>query len=134
MPKFEENRESLDHVFIDDDSEIEHIPKNEIVEQFRTDIFYWFHRFQAFYTRAITATTDYRFAHVELITRVYNELITAFGDDIEAVHQLTYEYVNLVIERTADLGGDNECLVGVAREHGQVSLAISEHVSLFTLC
>ena len=122
MPTFEEK------LPINEDSGIEHIPKNEVVEQFRTDIMYWFQRFQAFYDRANAATRDYRFAHVELVTRVYTELITVLADDIEAVRQLTYEYVDLVVERTADLGGDNECLLGVATEHGQVSLAISEHM------
>ena len=117
MPTFEENPDAP-----------EHIPKNEVVEQFRTDIFYWFRRFQAFYDRANAATRDYRFDHVDLVTRVYTQLITVLADDIEAVRQLTYEYVNLVAERAEEIGEDNECLVGVAREHGQVSLAISEHM------
>lgn len=50
------------------------------------------------------------------------------GDDIEAVRQLTYEYVELVQERAAELGPDNECLTGVATEHGEISLAISAHI------
>lgn len=113
---------------IDEDSGLEHIPKNEIVEQFRYDIFYWFQRFQNFYDRANAATRGYRLDYVALVTRVYTSLVSVLGDDIEGVRQLTYEYFEIIQERSAELGPNNACLTRVATQHGEISLAISSHI------
>ncbi|CRK95144.1 CLUMA_CG008621, isoform A [Clunio marinus] len=102
----------------------EHIPKNDpldVVERFRTDVDYWFVRYQNFYDRANAAMRDYRFAHVDLVTRVYNDMMEVFGDDIEAIRQTAYDLNDVIAERQAQLGADNACLQGVMEEMTQNS-------------
>ena len=86
------------------------VRKNAIVEQFRADVDIWFVRYQEFYLLKNEQTRNYRMAHVDLITDIYNQLMTVFGDDIEAVRQSAYELNDLIDDRLAVLGNSNACL------------------------
>ena len=89
---------------------------------------YWFNRFNAFYTRANTATRDYRFDHVDLITRVYTQIITVMGEDIESVRQAAYDLIEMIQERSAVLGDDNACILGVVNSFDENSASIGAHI------
>jgi hypothetical protein len=85
-------------------------PRNEIVEKFREDIELWFVRFQLFYDAKNAQTRNYRLAHVDLITDIYNNLMEIFGDDIEGIRQLAYELNDLVDAQVESVGSVNECI------------------------
>lgn len=113
MPRFEDM--SLPEHIPNEEVGVEQMPfqDSEIVQQFRRDIDYWFIRFQNFYDRANAALRSYRFGHVNLITMVYNRLMTVFGDDIEAIRQSSWELEGIIEARRAVLGQNNACLNGV---------------------
>lgn len=92
-------------------------PKNEVVEAFRADINREFMRFQNFYDRANVAMRSYRLDHVELITSIYNDLMTVFGDDLGAIHELLGDLSQSIEDRTAALGGVNACITRVTEDH-----------------
>ena len=103
-------------------------PKNtpeEVVENFRRDIETWFVRYQTFYDRSNAAMRSYRMAHVTLVTRIYNEFMTVYGDDIEVVRQSAYELLDLIELRQGELGEDNACITGVVQGHGRNSIQVS---------
>lgn len=85
----------------------------EVVENFRRDINYWFVRYQNFYDRTNAAMRDYRLSHVDLVTRIFNDMMTVFGDNIETIRQSAYSLLDVITERQAVLGETNECLQGV---------------------
>lgn len=87
----------------------------EVVEQFRTDIEYWFVRFQNFYDRSNAAMRNYRLAHVALIADLYQSLMFVFGDDIHGVIEMTRE-TQEIIDRVQGEGNPNACLTGVIGE------------------
>lgn len=122
-----ENPNAPEHMPISEDAGEEHIPKNEVVEQFRTDLFYWFHRFQSFYDRCNAATRDYRVSHVRLITAVYNELITILGDDIQSIRESGWAIIELLRERQEVLGEDNACLIAAGARFATNSDFIGPH-------
>lgn len=101
---------------------------SEVVQQFRADIEYWFVRYQNFYDRANAVLRNYRFAHVTLVTQVYNRLMTVFGDDIEAIRQSAWELQDLIESRRATLGANNACLNGVVTRQGTNSGQVSSTV------
>jgi hypothetical protein len=94
----------------EDMSKSEHMPSNEQVDAFRAGIERWFVRFQNFYDRTNAETRNYRLAHVDLISNVYEELMTVFGDDIEGVRQMAYELNDLVDARVESVGSINPCI------------------------
>lgn len=91
---------------------VEHIPKpkNEQVDAFREEIDRWFVKYQTFYDRSNAAMREYRLAHVDLVTRIYQEMMTVFGTDIEAVRQAAYELNDLIEDRRNQIGEVNDCL------------------------
>lgn len=103
----------------EDPSLPEHKPHNEVVEQFRADINYWFIRFQNFYDRNNAALRTYRLAHVELITSVYNRLNQILGDDIQSIGELGAEIEGLIDSRAEELGGVNDCLTEIRTTHAE---------------
>jgi len=115
LPTFEDPN-APEHMPLNEDSGLEHMPTNEVVNQFRYDIFYWFQRFALFYERANVATSRYRFAHVELVTRVYNQLLTVMGDDIHSIRASSADVRGLLEERRVELGESNECVEAVATD------------------
>jgi hypothetical protein len=92
-------------------------PKSEKVENFRRELDSWFVRYQSFYDRSNTEMRRYRLAHVDLVTSIYNRLMTVFGDDIEAVRQAAYELLDLIEHRRTLIGANNACLQGVFDAH-----------------
>lgn len=129
MPAFE-NQNAPEHI-PNEEHGLEHIPKSEIVDAFRTNIEIWFVRYQNFYDRSNAAMRSYRFAHVDLITSIYNNLMTVFGEDIEAIRQSAYELMDLIETRTTDLGGTpNACLEEVITEHAASSRSVGSAVQV----
>lgn len=100
------------------------LPKSEIVEQFRIDLDYWFYRYQSFYSRSNAALSHYRFAHVALTTRVFNEMKTVFGNDIAAIRSVSADLRDLIEDRRGVIGENNACLNGVADSHAESSARI----------
>lgn len=99
---------------------------SEQAEAFLVEIDSWFVRFQNFYDRQNAQMRTYRLAHVDLVTSVYNQLLTVFGDSIEAVRQSSYELLDLVEERTE--GEISECLQGVVDDHTANSQYVSSYI------
>lgn len=101
---------------------------SEIVQQFRRDIEYWFIRYQNLYDRSNAAMRNYRFAHVHLVTRIYNTLLTVYGDNVQVLRDSAWELVDLIAERRATLGQDNACLNGVEAERAANSQQIGSTI------
>lgn len=106
------------------------LPKNEVVAQFRADLEYWFVRYNNFYSRANAAMRDYRFAHVHLVTSVYNRLVSVFGENIEGVRQSSYELIDLIQERRGQLGEDNACLQEVVEGQAANSIQVGSSIEV----
>lgn len=109
MPAIEENPNAPEHM------PAEVSPRNpaEIVAQFRADLDYWFVRYNNFYNRANAAMRDYRFGHLDLVTRVFNELMGVFGDSIDGVQTTNNDLTIIIENRRSQLGEANACLNGV---------------------
>lgn len=90
-------------------------PKNEIVETFRTELDAEFIRFQTFYDRSNVVVRDYRINHVNLVTSVYNSLMTIFGNDVSAVYAL-FDELNVHLADRAEAGGEQACIERIADE------------------
>lgn len=127
MPAIEENANAPEHMPVAKRTR-EPMPGNEIVNQFRTDIYYWFNRYQLFYDRANAAMRGYRFGHVDLITHIYNQLLAVFGDNIEALQQTSNEFNALITERQATLGEDNSCLREIVEGQRESSFQTSSTI------
>lgn len=104
-----------------DSSQRDTRPANEIVDAFRSDIEYQFVRYQNFYDRTNAQMRDYRIAHVNLVTRVYNEVLRVFGESIEAHVEVANELL-IEINEQVEAGGMTDCLQGVI--DGQEDAAI----------
>lgn len=100
---------------VEDQSAPEHIPKpkNEVVDAFREEINRWFVRYQTFYDRTNAAMRDYRLIHVELVSTIYQGLMTVFGDRIEEVRVAAYELEDLITEATERVGTVDPCIQAV---------------------
>lgn len=101
---------------------------SEQVEEFRRLLNIEFIRFQSFYDRSNAAMRTYRFTHVDLVTSVYNRLMTVFGDEIESVRQSAYELLDQIDSRRGTLGNDNACLQGVLNDFGTNSVSVSSTI------
>lgn len=110
MPTFEENINAPESMPL----ELSPYQDSPVVEQFRRDVNYWFVRYQNLYDRTNAAMRGYRFSHVELVTRIYNGLLTVYGDNIESIRQSNLELTDVIAERRVQLGNDNACLNGAA--------------------
>jgi hypothetical protein len=97
--------------------------KNEVVENFRRALDTEFVRFQIFYDRSNAAMRTYRFAHVDLVTMIYNRMMTVFGDDIEAVRQSAYELLDMIEARETEVGV-NACLTAAREAHAANSRVV----------
>jgi hypothetical protein len=95
----------------------EHESKNQVVEDFRKAIDECFERFLNFYNETTESLKSYRLKHVELVSEIYNGLLTVKGDRIEEVRQAAYELNDLIDEKREELGRINECLQGVINTH-----------------
>lgn len=94
-------------------------PVNEVVDNFRERINYWFARYQDFYDRSNGAMRNYRLSHVDLVTTVYNEMVTVFGEDIGAIRHSADMFRDAV--ESAD---DNACVQGIVEQHEALSTDI----------
>lgn len=103
-------------------------PKNERVEQFRRDLDGQFVRYQTFYDRSNAAMRNYRFAHVDLVTMVYNRMMTVFGEDINAIVELNNEFLELIANRTEEVGENNTCLQGVVDLHDALHVRVGSDI------
>lgn len=120
--------------FMPEDSNLpEHMPRNEIVDAFREQIDMWFVRYQTFYDRTNAAMRDYRLAHVHLVSRIYNALMVVFGDEIEQVRMMTYDLIDLINARAAELGGLNECLNGIVAQSSVHSQTVGANIQACAL-
>lgn len=88
-------------------------PKNEGIDFFREEIDRYFVRYLSFYDRSTAQLRSYRLAHVNVVTEVYQSMMTIFGNDIEIVRQASYEMNDLIDEKRNELGEVNDCLRGV---------------------
>lgn len=91
-------------------------PLNEVVDNFRRQIEIWFVRYQNFYDRANAAMRGYRLSHVDLVTSVYNELVTVFGEDIGAIREAAASF-----RAAADGAGSNACVDAIVAQHDNLS-------------
>lgn len=66
---------------------------------------------------------NYRLAHVDLVTLVYNQMMTVFGDHIESIRQSAYGLLDFIAERES-----NACLEAVLDDHTQNSIRVSATV------
>ena len=89
------------------------VPKNEGADFFREEIDRYFVRYLSFYDRSTAQLRKYRLEHVNVVTEIYQSLMTIFGDDIEAVRQASYEMNDLIDEKRNEIGSVNDCLRGV---------------------
>lgn len=103
-------------------------PKNEVVDAFREEIDRQFVRYQTFYDRTNAQMRGYRLAHVELVSTVYNALMTAFGDRIEEVRQAAYELDDLIDARYQEIGSINTCLSEIMDARNVNSAAVSGNI------
>lgn len=108
-------------------------PRNEIVDAFREEINRQFVRFTTFYDRTNAAMRTYRLAHVDLVARVYNGLMTVFGDSIEAVRQAAYELDDMITTRTEELGGVTPCLADIIAARDANSAAVGAEIQVCTI-
>lgn len=99
-------------------------PKNEVVNAFREEINRQFARYQAFYDRTNAAMREYRLAHVELVSTIYNGIMTVMGDRIEEVRVAAYELNDMIDARYEELGEINTCLAGVMDSRNANSAAV----------
>lgn len=103
-------------------------PKNEIVDAFREEIDRQFARYQSFYDRTNAAMRSYRLLHVDLVSVVYNELMTVMGNGIEEVRVAAYELQDLIDARYQEIGEINTCLAGIMDTRNQNSAAVGERI------
>lgn len=96
-------------------------PLNEVVEEFRRNIERYFVQYQNFYDRVNSYMNNYRMAHVDLVTMVYNELMMIFGEDIGALRHTANNFRDIVASRVAVLGADNACITGIEAEQATIS-------------
>jgi len=120
--------------FMPEDSNLpEHIPRNDIVDAFRDQIDMWFGRYQTFYDRTNAAMREYRLIHVQLVSRIYNLLMVVFGDRIEEVRQVSYDLIDMVNARGAELGGLNACLNNILSQAGANSASVGGNIQACAL-
>lgn len=91
-------------------------PLNEVVENFREQIEIWFVRYQNFYDRSHATMRSYRLAHVALVTSVYNELVTVFGEDIGAIRHSADSF-----RRSVDSSDGNACVDDIVERQEAIS-------------
>jgi hypothetical protein len=114
---------------VDDDmTKSEHAPQNEVVEAFREEINYWFYKFNELYGITVSYMRFYRLDHVELISEIYNGLMTVKGDRIEEVRQAAYELDDLIDAKREELGRINECLQGVINTRNSNSASVGTSI------
>lgn len=106
----------------------EAMPKNEIVNAFREEIDRWFARYQSRYDDANGSLRRYRLRHVELVSEIYNGLMTVMGDRIEEVRQAAYELDDLINDKREDLGRINECLQGIINTRNSNSAQVGQNI------
>lgn len=107
--------QAVEHVpFVANDKIV--TPLNEVVDEFRRNIEIWFVRYQNFYDRANAAMRGYRLAHVTLVTSVYNELVTVFGEDIGAIRHSADSF-----RRSVENAGDNACVQDIVARQATLS-------------
>lgn len=103
-------------------------PRNEVVDRFRADIEYWFVRFQNFYDRSNAAMRNYRLAHVDLVTDMFNRMNVVIGDDLEAIGSSTRELSEILQRRQGELPEGNACISGVISSHDDSIAQVSSNV------
>lgn len=91
----------------------EFVPKNEGADFFREEIDRYFVRYLSFYDRTTAQLRNYRLSHVDVVTAIYQSMMTIFGDDIESVRQASYEMNDLIDEKRNEIGSVNDCLRGI---------------------
>jgi hypothetical protein len=96
-----------------------HTPVNEVVDNFRERINYWFARYQDFYDRSNGAMRNYRILHVDLVTTVYNEMVTVFGEDIGLIRHVADDF-----RAAVESAGDNACVQGIVDQQAELSTDI----------
>lgn len=97
-------------------------------EAFLVDIDTEFVRFQNFYDRANSEMYNYRVAHVSLITSVYNQLLTVFGDDFDAIYTLMDDLDGYIETKTTEVGSVNTCIQGIIDEKSTLAIRVSDAV------
>lgn len=83
---------------------------SEVVDAFRIEINAIFVRFQGFYDRTNAAMRNYRLAHVDLVTNVYNQMMTVFGDQIDVLRSASSGLKEVLAQKQAAAGVENSCL------------------------
>jgi hypothetical protein len=126
MPAFEDP--NMPEEMPEDSNLPEHMPKNEVVDAFREEINRWFARYQTFYDVTNAAMRQYRLQHVTLVSTIYEGLMTAFGDRIEEVRQVTSELNDLIDDRRQQIGSINPCLQGIIDSQAANSAAVGRGI------
>jgi hypothetical protein len=103
-------------------------PKNEVVNAFREEIDRWFARYQSRYDDANASMRRYRLRHVELVSEIYNGIMTVMGDRIEEVRQAAYELDDLIDGKREELGRINECLQGIINTRNSNSASVGTSI------
>lgn len=98
-------------------------PKNEVVDAFREAIDHHFVRYQGFYDRTNAAMRQYRLAHVELVSRIYTELMVIMGDRIEEVRVAAY-FLQDMIDAKIEEVGVTDCVLDVYNQRNENSYRV----------
>jgi len=102
-------------------------PRNEAVDAFREEINRQFVRYQSFYDQTNARMRTYRLDHVELVSTIYNGIMTSFGINIENVRMAAYELDDLVNARAEQIGV-TDCLVDILERHEANSVDVSARI------
>lgn len=101
---------------------------SEQVDNFRRELDSWFIRFQNFYDRSNVQMRTYRLAHVDLVTSIYNQMMTVLGDQIEAIRVSANGLLDLVADRA--VGEPSACLQGVLDDHTANSVRVNSNINV----